>query len=160
VIALLPETRVEEALERVRNGDAERIERVYVVDTQQRLLGTLELAALLRAPAATRIVDLAPRPAAAIAANTPLASAANHRGWGGSATMVVVDRSGRLIGVLRREALTRALARGPGAPKAAVESSVAGSLARGYWGAVSGLFAACLAALPSARPVGGGTDEP
>jgi len=72
---------------------------------------------------------------------------------------VVVDRSGRLIGVLRREALMRALARGPAAQAALAEATVAGSLARGYWAAVSGLFAACLAALPGVRPVGGGTDE-
>jgi Mg/Co/Ni transporter MgtE len=159
VTALLPETRVEEALERVRNDDAERVERVYVVDTEQKLIGMLELAALLRAPASSRIGDLSPRRPAVIAANTPLAGAASHRGWGGSATMVVVDRSGRLIGVLRREALMRALARGPAAQAAAAEATVVGSLARGYWGAVSGLFAACLAALPGARPVGGAPDE-
>lgn len=159
VTALLPETRVEEALERVRNGGAERVERVYLVDPEQKLLGMVELTTLLRAPASSRIADLATRTATQIAANTPLAAAANHRGWGASPTMVVVDRGGRLIGVLRREALMRALARGPAAQAALAEATVAGSLARGYWAAVSGLFAACLAALPGVRPVGGGTDE-
>jgi Mg/Co/Ni transporter MgtE len=159
VSALLPDTRVEEALERVRNGGAERVERVYVVDPEQKLLGMVELTTLLRAPAASRIADLATKPSAPIAANTPLGAAANHRGWGSSPTMVVVDRSGRLIGVLRREALMRALARSPAAQAAAAEATVAGSLARGYWAAVSGLFAACLAALPGVRPIGGASDE-
>jgi Mg/Co/Ni transporter MgtE len=159
ITALLPETRVGEALERVRHGGAERVERVYVIDAEQKLLGILELTILLRAPSSSRIADLASLPPAPIAANTPLAAAANHRGWGSSATMVVVDRGGRLIGVLRREALMRALARAPVAQAAASDATVAGALARGYWGAVSGLFAACLAALPAARPVAGSPDE-
>ncbi|HUJ86199.1 MAG TPA: CBS domain-containing protein [Burkholderiales bacterium] len=159
VTALLPETRVEEALERVRHGGAERVERIYMVDPEHKLLGMLELTTLLRAPAGSRIADLAARTAAPIAGNTPLAAAANHRGWGASPTMVVVDRSGRLLGVLRREALMRALARGPAAQAALAEATVAGSLARGYWAAVSGLFAACLAVLPGVRPVGGAGDE-
>lgn len=159
VTALLPETRIEEALERVRNGSGARIERVYVVDPEQKLLGLVELTALLRAPAQSRIADFVARPAAPIAGNTPLAAAANHRGWGVSPTMVVVDRSGRLLGVLRREALMRALARGQAAQAAVAEATVAGSFARGYWAAVSGLFAACLATLPGVPPVGGETDE-
>lgn len=159
VTVLLPETRVAEALERVRNGGAERVERVYVVDTEQKLLGMLELATLLRAPAASRIADLASKPTAPIPANTPLGAAANHRGWGRSATMVVVDRSGRLIGVLRREVLMRALARTPVVQAASSDATVVGLLARGYWGAVSGLFAACLAALPATRPVAEASDE-
>jgi len=159
VTALLPETRVEEALERVRNGGADRVERIYVVDTEQKLLGMLELATLLRAPGSSRVVDLATKPSAPIAANTPLAAAASHRGWGNSATIVVVDRGGRLIGVLRREALMRALARSPAAQAAAADATVAGALARGYWGAVSGLFAACLAALPATRPIGEGAPD-
>ena len=159
VTALLPETRVDEALERVRNGDALHVERVYVVNAEQKLLGMLDLATLLRAPASSRIADLSLRTSTVIAANTPLAGAARHRGWGGSATMVVVDRSGHLIGVLRREALMRALARNPSTQAVVGEATVVGSLARGYWSAVSGLFAACLAVLPGARPVGGAPDE-
>jgi len=158
VTALLPDTRVDDALERVRN-DGGRVERVYLIDPGQKLLGTLELTALLRAPAASRLSELATRPSAVIAATTPLAGAASHRGWGQTAVLPVVDRAERLIGVLRRESLVRALARAPAAPKADEEMTVAGALARTYWGAVSGLFAACLAVLPPARPAAGGKDE-
>jgi len=158
VTALLPDTRVDDALERVRN-DGGNVERVYVIDAGQKLLGTLELTALLRAPAASRLSELAPRSSAVIAATTPLAGAANHRGWGQTAVLPVVDRGERLIGVLRRESLVRALARAPSAAKPDEEMTVAGALARTYWGAVSGLFAACLAALPPAHPTAGGKDE-
>ena len=51
VVALLPDTRVDDALQRARNGGAARVERVYVIDREQRLLGSLALAALLPPPA-------------------------------------------------------------------------------------------------------------
>jgi magnesium transporter len=159
VVALLPDTRVDDALERVRNGDAAKVERVYVIDREQRLLGSIELAALLRAPASSRLSELAAAPSAVIAPTTPLAGAATHRGWAQTAVLPVLDRSERLIGVLRREALVRALSRAPVAPSAEEELTVTGALARGYWGAVSGLFAACLAVLPAARSAGGARDE-
>ncbi len=158
VIALLPETRVEDALERVRNGGAQ-VEQIYLVGHDQRLAGAVGLATLLRASGASRVAELTPAPSPVISANTPLAGAATHRGWARAAVLAVIDRSERLIGVLRREALARGLARRPAAPRADAEQTVAGALARGYWSAVSGLFTAGLAALPSARPLDGGKDE-
>jgi hypothetical protein len=64
-----------------------------------------------------------------------------------------VERDGRLIGVLRRGTLARALARSRLPGPAPSEPPLSGILARGYWDAFSGLAEAMLSALPPAKPV-------
>jgi hypothetical protein len=73
--------------------------------------------------------------------------------WERTAVLPVIDRDGRLIGVLRKTALTRALNDRLRNPRAAGNTSVIGVLGAGYWGIVSGLAATTLAVLPQTRRV-------
>jgi magnesium transporter len=161
VTALVAQARVEDALERLRNGADGPVECVHVIDADERLIGTVEIAALLRAPASAQLGGLALQRPPVIAASTPLAGALEHRGWERHAALPVVERSERLIGVLRRFALMRALAQKrtvPGERHEADDLSVA--FARGYWNAVSGLFAATLTVLPRVPALRKSGDEP
>ncbi|MEX0959999.1 MAG: CBS domain-containing protein [Burkholderiales bacterium] len=153
IIAASPDTPARTALERVRAGREAQVEQVYAVDNEERLVGTVDLHVLLRAPDATTLAALMHRPPAVLTANTPLVSAASQRGWERTSVLPVVDRGRRLIGVIRRAALLRALARNRGASQPVDEASLAGLLARGYWDAVSGLAETSLSALPPAKPV-------
>ena len=160
VTALVAQARVEDALERLRNGSDGPVERVYVIDADERLVGTVEIATLLRSPASAPLGTLAVKPPLVIAATTPLDGALEHRGWERSAALPVVERSERLIGVLRRAALRRALAQGRGAPgERPSDDDLATALGRGYWNAVSGLFAAALTVLPRVPAMRKSADE-
>ncbi len=158
VVAVPPEASAGEALERVRRLAA-NVARVYVVDPAGRLAGYAELAALVRAPADLALAALMTKPAAALAVIAPLAGAARHPGWDHAEALPVVERDGRLIGVLTRAVLARALARIVAGPAAAPVDTVAGTLARGYWHALSGVVEAAATLLPPVPPLKGEADE-
>ncbi len=153
VIALAPETRIADVLERVRSGDETKIEQVYAVDNDQRLVGMVALHELLRVPDSTALATVVHKPAAVFTAMTPLTGAANHRGWHESSALPVVERDGRLIGVIHRATLARALARGRATEQPTGEVTITGVLARGYWDAASGLAESALWLLPPAKRV-------
>lgn len=153
VIVLAPDGSAGEALARVRRGSEAEVEQLYVVDAEQRLLGVVDLQAVVRAPEATALTVLMREPAVALAATAPLASAAAHAGWERAAVLPVLDRGGRLLGVLRRSTLHRALAHTERLPPEAGETTIVGLLADGYWDAVSGLAEAALMLLPRLKPI-------
>jgi len=153
VIAVAPESSVGEALARVRRGSEAEVDQVYAVDPEQRLLGVVELPALLRAAEPTAIARLMRPPVGVLAAAAPVGSAAAHDSWERATVLPVVERNQRLLGVLRRSTLRRALARAEGGEPEAGEITVIGLLADGYWDAVSGLAEAALALLPRVQPV-------
>ena len=153
VIAVAPESSTGEALARVRRGGEAEVEQVYVVDLEQRLLGVVELPALVRASEATAMATLMRGPSGVLSAAAPLANAADHEGWERAAMLPVLERGERLLGVLRRSTLRRALAQAGGSASEAGEVTVVGLLAHGYWEAISGLAEAALALLPRIRPV-------
>lgn len=153
VLALPGETRAGAALERAR-GLEDGAERVFVVGADQRLAGSLSLAALLRAPERAPLDSLMSRADAVLAAQTPLSGAVSHPGWTAAAALPVVEADGRLLGVLTSDALARALGRtAPRQPRAGPEN-VVGVLAEGYWATLSGVVEAGTALLPRVRPVG------
>ena len=153
VITLPPETRAGEALARVRAGEETIVDPLYVIGTDQRLLGIVELSKTLRAPEGVTLEGLMSPPLAVLSAITPLTSAATQRGWERSSVLPAVERDGRLIGVLRRGTLARALVRGRLPSQAAGEPPLSGIIARGYWDAVSGLAEAMVSSLPPAKAV-------
>jgi hypothetical protein len=67
----------------------------------------------------------------------------------------VLESGERLVGVLTRDALTRALGRSARPVRAASGETLAGMLALGYWDALSGGAEAMVTLLPEVRPVGG-----
>lgn len=153
VIAMAPETPSRDALERVRNGEEANIDRLYTIDGERRLIGIVELAALMRAPETVSLEVLMHKPTAVLTAMTPLTGAASQRGWERASALPVVERGGRLIGILPRATLARALARNRATSQADAEVSLAGIIGRGYWDTVSGLTEAAIALLPAAKPV-------
>ena len=158
VVALPPSMPAAQALERVRRSETSA-ERVYVVGAEQRLLGSVSLAALLRAGEQATLDTLTTAPGPVLAARTPLAGAAAHQGWQHVAALPVVEARERLLGVLTREALARALRSAVARARPHAEATLAGMLARGYWEALSGLVLSAAALLPPVRPVGGRDDD-
>jgi len=159
VVALPDDAAVEDALVRVRAMSGTRVEEIYTVGMGERLLGSIELATLLRAPPHAALETIARKPPAVLPAASPLAGAATHRGWQHSAGLPVVEANERLIGVLRRATLMRALARNRSLTAQAETLDVLGVIANGYWQAIAGLVSAAVSSLPAVRPVGGSRNE-
>jgi magnesium transporter len=156
VIAMPAGTRADEALERVRNADA-RVDRVFAVEVDRRLLGWVPLDALMRAPQDALLETLLLPAPALLAAHAPLAGARAHPGWQTASTLPVVDRGNRLIGVLTRDALARTSQRQGREP--AADDSLAGVLISGYWQSISALLEGLTSCLPASRPRAWSDDE-
>lgn len=153
VVALPGGTRAADALERVRHAALDA-QRVFVIGAGGRLEGWVALAVLLRAPQGAALASIQQQPEAVLAAQTPLAVAANHAGWESGSLLPVVESGERLVGALSREALTRALRRVRRLQRADPPATLGGMLARGYWDALSGGAQAMATLLPGVAPVG------
>jgi magnesium transporter len=153
VIAIPPSTTAAEALERVRRDrDAQAVE-IYVVAADGRLKGTVALADLLRAPAATTM-DALMSDAITLPAAMPLAAALAHPAWRRATSLPVVERGERLIGVLGAAKLDEALLlRKQHEHPDHGGTTLAELAATGYWDAVSGLVQLGLASLPALERV-------
>ena len=149
VVASAPATSATHALQRVREGHESGVERILVVDGERKLIGEVSLAALLHAPESATVATLMTPAAATLSAMMPIAAATTLRAWEHASTLPVVDREQRLIGVLHRAALSRAMRERTRELQADTASSVTGLLASGYWNVISGLAGATLALLPA-----------
>ena len=153
VVALGPGLSAGEALERVRGETDEEVADVFVVDADQRLLGVVDLATLVRMPEWRTLGVLMRPPAAHLPAVMPMSSAASHPAWKHATQLPVVARGDRLVGVLRRSVLDEGEARAAGRADGEGDATLAGFAARGYWEAVSGVVRGFLVLLPPARRV-------
>ncbi len=158
VVTLPVETRAGEALERMRQAPGDHPV-VFVLDRERRLAGVVAVATLLQAPAGATLTTLMQRPAAVLAAHAPLSSASEHPGWEQGSAMPVVEPGERLVGVLTRDALARALRRVTPPDAVGREESLALVFARSYWQALSGLFAGFLTLLPRVSALEDNRDE-
>lgn len=152
VVALSPTLSAHAAIDRVRAEAEGEAQGVYVVGEDQRLLGVVDLASLLRAPDWRSIDLLMIPPGATLSAVMPLHAAAGHPAWALATELPVVARGNRLIGVLRLSVLQQRLGK-EGARAEEEDITLAGFAAEGYWSAVSGVLRAFVALLPRARPV-------
>lgn len=159
VLALPGATRAADALERLRRTEV-AVPRVFVTAAGGRLEGWVPVADLLRAGPEATLGGLTRRPQSVISAQTPLAGALAHPGWEHTSVLPVVESGERLVGVLTRDALARALRR-VGQPMRHAEGGggLGEMMARGYWDALSGTAEAVATLLPSVRPVRGAGDE-
>jgi magnesium transporter len=154
VIALAPMLSSAEALTHVRASDAPEVDTIYVTDSSRRLQGEVTLQAVLRAPEATPLAALMQPNAMTLSAMMPIGSALTLGAWQRAASLPVVDRETRLLGVLRRTRLAQAAReRTPPERTHGDEASLAGMFAGGYWAVVSGLVGASLALLPHVKRV-------
>jgi magnesium transporter len=158
IVALPPDTAIGDAVSRVRVATSD-IARVHVIGPGERLLGTVEVATLLRAQETAQLGSVLGEPPPVLAAVAPLAGAATHRGWELAASLPVLERGDRLVGVLRRATLMRALSRSAQHARASHVESLTGILARNYWDALSGLVAVTITLLPPTRPMAGPADD-
>jgi len=147
VVALAVETRASDALDRVRSVNS-AYSIVFAVDAERRLTGIVDLTTLLRAPDAATLGTLMSRPDAVLAAHAPLSGAIAHPGWEHRSTLPVVEPGQRLVGVITRDALARALRGTSPTPGTIDEPSVPALLASGYWQALNILVESGLALLP------------
>ncbi len=157
-IVMLPaDTRAADALAHQR-GATSTHPVIFVADASRRLAGLVDLSPLLQAPEAATLSTLMQRAPAVLSAHAPLAASVSHPGWLRSSALPVVEGGERLLGVMTRDALARAM-RQAGGGEAAVRDddnsarALPEVLAQGYWQALSGLIEVSLALLPRVRPV-------
>ncbi len=147
VVMLPTDTRAGDALQRLRQSPLAH-ETVFVADAQRRFAGSVSLGQLLAAPEAATLATLAQRPPAVLAAHAPLAGSVEHPGWERASLLPVVEPGDRLIGVMTRDALARALRRAAPASAGGGDASLPSLFARAYWQTLSGLLESALALLP------------
>jgi magnesium transporter len=153
-IVIFPlETTVDEAIARVAGGKEPQVEQVFTVDREQRLTGVVNVHELLRASATTMLSIIARKPQTVLSASATISGIARRRGWQQAPTIPVTDRSGQLIGVLRRSALDRAMARGNRSAQPEPDQPLGAMLATRYWNAFAVLADAAVSALPRAKPI-------
>jgi len=100
------------------------------------------------------------RPAGAVlSAVAPLEAATRHEGWQSASALPVVERGDRLVGLMTRDALARALRVRQRASTEEAELELPVLFALGYWQALCGLIESALALLPRVRGVAGRADE-
>jgi magnesium transporter len=108
VLALHPRTTVRDALKRLRALREKRIHRVFLIDTDQRLLGSVSVRDLALAEPSTPLEQLD------VAEPTGVPAMANREevmeilARARAASLPVVDLDGRILGVLRQDALVEA----------------------------------------------------
>ena len=153
VIALAPGTTAGHALHRVRQGPEAGVDRILVVDADRKLLGDVSLEALLHAPEYATLASVMRAATTTLPAMMPIAAAAALRAWERGSALTVVDREQRLIGILRRSTLARALRERATRRQAHTAQSISAVLAGSYWNVIAGLAGAALALLPDVNRV-------
>ncbi len=160
VVMLSADTHVEHALDRMRKGDSDEYPLMFVVDSERHLVGLVNIGVLLKASAGTLLGTIMQRPSHILMAHAPLAATPAHPGWEGCSMLPVVERNGRLVGMMTRDALTRALRRSVPTYKDEEENvSLSQLFARGYWHTLSGLLESGLTLLPKVSPIMERKDE-
>lgn len=154
VLALPADMSAEEALDRVRHAEEAPIADPFVIDRNQRLLGYLEVADLLRARAATPLARLLRASPHRLPAQAMLAGLREHPGWREASALPVVEGGERLIGVLTHAALQRALAIEDAAPASRPGDDTLAGIAGAYWFGVSALIQAVVGLMPVERGEG------
>ena len=148
-LALPADMTAGESLERVRRADETLIADPYVIDRNQRLLGYVELADLLRAGAATPLTRLLRPSPHRLPAQALLAGLREHPGWRDASTLPVVERGDRLVGALTHAALQRVLSMEHVTPTARSAEDTLAGIAGAYWFGVSALIQALVSLLPA-----------
>lgn len=106
-ITLLPEQRVMDALRVMRGGKRRVSQQVYVIDGDRRLVGFVDLTALIANRERTSLSRILQPVPVALNARAPLHMAEDLDVWLSFDSLPVVDRRGIFQGVLRREAIGR-----------------------------------------------------
>ena len=150
-LALPADMTVSEALERVRHADEALIADPFVIDRNQRLLGYVELADMLRAEDALPLSRLVRPSPHRLPIQALLTGLREHPGWREASTLPVVEQGDVLVGAFTHAALQRALSIEESKPVAGSAEDTLVGIAGAYWFAVSGLIQALVGLLPVER---------
>lgn len=150
-VAVLPVgATVCDAWDRLRR-EAEALDRfLYVVDREQRLVGRVAAAELLRADSDMLIDRLTAPVAASLAARADLAAVIEDPVWAENGPLPVLSRDGRLLGVAHHAVLHRAAAAPAGHPGSPFGDTLM-ELMEAYWSGLSRLIEGPFSLLPAAR---------
>jgi Mg/Co/Ni transporter MgtE len=150
-LALPTDMTIGEALERVRRADEALIADPFIIDHNQRLLGYVELADLLRANPSFSLGRLVRPCPHRLPVQALLAELREHQGWREASTLPAVEHGGRLVGALTHAALQRALSIEQSKPSTHLAEDTSASIAGAYWFGVSALIQAMISMLPVER---------
>jgi magnesium transporter len=151
VLALPADTSADAALKRLRDTQALKDNRIFVIDPDQRLLGQSELPDILHAAADSPLSRVMRKVAHKLPARTTIRAVADHAGWDECQVLPVVEGGDRFVGALDRGVLLRALRRGQTVGESGVHDDALTSLAGEYWAGVSSLIQMMVALLPVGR---------
>jgi magnesium transporter len=140
VLVLPDDASIADAQKLLRRSAAYARYNVYVVDRQQRLVGVLNIRALLQARPKEAVKSVMRSDVVHLKARTDLAVAANHPAWLEFDALPVVDNSGLFLGVIRHKTLRQMFR--PAAPDGQLAASltILVSLTELYWRGLSGLL--------------------
>jgi Mg/Co/Ni transporter MgtE len=150
-LALPADMNVSEALERVRRADQSLIADPFVIDRNQRLLGYVEIADLLRAEDRASLVQLVRPSPHRLPSQALLKGLREHRGWREASTLPVVERGDILVGAFTHAALQRALSIEQSASVSGSAEDTLAGIAGTYWFGVSAMLQALISLLPVER---------
>ncbi|WP_189836531.1 magnesium transporter, partial [Sulfurirhabdus autotrophica] len=140
-----------ESIERVRRADDAPVADPFVIDHNQRLIGYVELADLLRANTKTPLTRIVRPSPHRLPAQSMIAGLSEHPGWRVSSILPVVDRGDRLVGAITHAALQRALSIETVAPLDRKSEDALVDVASAYWFGVSSVIQALVSLLPVER---------
>jgi magnesium transporter len=153
IVLFAPEATVDDAIARIAAEPELQVELLFSVDRDQRLVGTVSPAELLRVTGATKLVSIARKPPVVLTASTTLTSLMRRRGWQQAAALPVVDAGERLIGVFHRGTLERVAASAQRSLPNNEQEIMVTVFARGYWNTFTALAEAAVSMLPRARSI-------
>lgn len=108
VVPELPgDVSVAEARVRLRRGVQGPLDSIFVVDRDRRLLGSLDISDLLRAPGRAPVRNIMRERVDGLPAWMPIAAVKTHPGWDVVHVLPVTDEAGRLVGAIRFQRLRR-----------------------------------------------------
>jgi magnesium transporter len=103
-----PDASVADVVRRLRTFRRKRVQDVFVVDPEDRLLGSLALQEVVLAPSGTRLDAIMRSPTPHVHATSPREEVVSELERHRVASLPVVDFEGRVLGVLRQEELLTA----------------------------------------------------
>ncbi len=158
VLTLPSDIRIAEAQKYLRRHAAHALFNVYVVDRDHRLVGVLNIRALLAARPSESLSSLMRTDIVSLPAHADLTTVAAQRSWLEYDALPVVDKSGILLGIIRHKTLRQLAAAAASRQPTIPAVAMAVALADLYWQGLSALLAG-LMQVAAARPTGPANNE-
>jgi len=108
LLVLTDDLTISEAMKRTRGESKGALFFPYVVDSRQRLIGTLSIRKLMLASPKKTLKDIVDRNGPQMLASTPLEYFIRNLEWRSLESIPVVDEEGILLGAIKRETLEKA----------------------------------------------------